>query len=304
MADRLLRLSLKTSLRLLFKVPTQLPLPADWLRRGVDSLSSLTPQVPDHEITHVRLEGVASERHGRSRACAVLYFHGGVFFAGSPRTHRGLARAMAGKLAASVYVPAYRLAPENPYPAAAEDARSAWQGLRDLGYRADQIILAGDSSGASLALGLALDLRNREQDLPVCLLLNSPFTDLTLASDAVRSMAARDPLLTPQLLARASDWYRYDLAADDPRVSPLYADLSGLPPMLIQVGSEEILLDDALGLEERARLAGVCIECQIWPGLWHGFQLFQGVLPEAELALDAMARYVDAVFAGESPYLR
>lgn len=304
MRDRLLRFSLKTSLRLLFKTPGQLPLPAPWLRSGMASLSGLAGQVPDREVTHVTLQGIASERHGSSRACGVLYLHGGAFFAGSPRTHRGLARALARELGASLFVSDYRLAPEHPYPAALDDALAAWQGLIALGYRPDQLILAGDSAGGGLALSLALALRDLGQPLPVALLLISPFTDLTLGSDAMRSLSGRDPVLSRQVLRRAADWYRQDIAHDDPRVSPRFADLRGLPPLLIQVGSEEILLDDALNLERQARQAGVSVECQIWPGLWHDFQVFQGVIPEAALALEAMSRFIDAVFAGEDPCLR
>lgn len=304
MRDRLLRFSLKAGLRLLFKTPGQLPLSAQSLRSGATLLSGLGAQVSDHEVTRLQLQGVSCERHGSSRACAVLYLHGGAFFAGSPRTHRSLARAIARSLGASVFVCDYRLAPEHPYPAGLDDALVAWQGLLALGYRSDQLILAGDSAGAGLALSLALALRDRDQALPVALLLISPFTDLTLASDAMHSLTRRDPMLSRQLLRRAADWYRQDIAADDPRVSPRYADLQGLPPLLIQVGSEEILLDDALNLERQARDAGVRVECQIWPGLWHDFQLFQGVLPEAELAMEAMSRFIDAVFAGEDPCLR
>lgn len=304
MRDRLLRTSLKASLRLLFKTPARLPLPAPWLRNGMAGLSALAGQVPDREITLATPGGVSCERHGSSRACAVLYLHGGAFFAGSPRTHRLLARALSRELGASVFVCDYRLAPEHPYPAALEDVLASWQGLLELGYRPDQLIVAGDSAGAGLALSLALALRDSDQPLPVALLLISPFTDLSLGSDAMHSLATRDPVLSRQILARAADWYRQALPADDPRISPRYAELNGLPPMLVQVGSEEILLDDALALERQARAAGVCIECQIWPGLWHDFQLFQGTVPEAALALEAMSRFIDAVFAGEDPCLR
>jgi len=302
--ERLLRGTLKTGLRLLFKTPGRLPLPAPWLRGGMAALSGLTRQLPDTPPATLTLGGVACERHGSSRACAVLYLHGGAFFAGSPRTHRVLGDALARALGASVFLCDYRLAPEHPYPAALEDALAVWQGLLDLGYRPDQLIIAGDSAGGGLALAQALALKAQGRPLPLALLLISPFTDLSLDSDAMRSMAARDPMLSRTLLARGADWYRRDIAADDPRVSPRYADLTGLPPLLVQVGSEEILLDDALALERQAREAGVCVECQIWPGLWHDFQLLQGLLPEAGLALDAMARFVDAVFANEDPCLR
>ncbi len=304
MSGHLLRLGLKTGLRLLFKAPAMLPLPAPWLRTGQAGLSRLAAQVPEHETSNVHLGGVACERHGNSRACAVLYLHGGSFIAGSPRTHRGLAHALSRELGASVFAVDYRLAPEHPYPAATEDALAAWRGLRAMGYRHDQLLVAGDSAGGSLALTLTLALRDKGEALPVALLLMSPLLDLSLGSNAMRSLSGRDPMLSRNMLARAVDWYRKDLATDDPRISPLHADLRGLPPMLVQVGSEEILLDDALALEQQARLAGVSIECQIWPGLWHDFQLFQGLLPEAALALEAMSRFVDAVFAGEDPCLR
>ncbi|MEL0029121.1 MAG: alpha/beta hydrolase, partial [Perlucidibaca sp.] len=272
MPDRVLRGSLKAGLRLFFKAPTRLPLPHTWLRRGMAALSNLGEQVSDREVQALSLEGVPCERHGSSRASAVLYLHGGAFFAGSPRTHRVIGRALARALGASVFLCDYRLAPEHPHPAALEDALAAWQGLLAMGYRPDQLIIAGDSAGGGLALSLTLALRDQDQPLPLALLLVSPLVDLSLGSDAMRSMAARDPMLSQALLARAVDWYRSDLPADDPQLSPIQADLTSLPPMLIQVGSEEVLLDDALALERQARAAGVCVECQIWPGLWHDFQ--------------------------------
>lgn len=301
MHDRLRRIALKTGMRLLFKTPGLMPLPADWLRRGMAGLAGLAGRIPDSAVRQIMLGGIACEQHGPAAERAVLYLHGGAFFAGSPRTHRQLAQDLVRQLHAVVHVIDYRLAPEHPYPAALEDALAAWHGLRAMGFAPRQIIVAGDSAGGGLALSLSMALRDLDSELPRALLLISPFTDLTLSSDAMHSLARRDPLLSRHVLRRAGDWYRYNLDLDDPRISPLHADCSRLPPTLVQVGSEEILLDDALGLEVRVRAAGGCIECQIWPGMWHDFPLFHGRIPEAGLALAAMARFIDAVFADQDP---
>lgn len=305
MPGRLRRHALKAGLRLLVKTPARLPLPAHWLRAGMAQFGRLLePAGSDAEVRWQTLAGVPCEVHGQGSQQAVLYLHGGAFFAGSPRTHRRLAAQLAQTLQADVFVPDYRLAPEHPWPAAHQDALAVWQALLAQGYDPAHLMIAGDSAGGGLALGLAIAARDLGQPPPLALLLISPFIDLTLSSDAMHSLAGRDPVLSAALLRRAVGWYRYDLGNDDPRLSPLHADLAGLPPILVQVGSEEILLDDALTLETRVRAAGGCIECQVWPGLWHDFHLLGDELPETALALDAMVRFISAVRAGENPCQR
>lgn len=294
MGDSLTHGLIRQALRLGFKLPARGPLPVKAIRRGMETLSGLLLKSPDDDIHAVNLAGIPAERHGASEATAVLYLHGGIFIAGSPRTHRRLGRALARELGSSVYVIDYRLAPEHPYPAAVADAEAAWDCLRALGYAAEQVVIAGDSAGGGLALALAQRLRDRDQpEQAAALVLISPYLDLTTQSDSMHSLAGRDPMLSAKVLRRGGDLYRGPLAADDPRVSPLFGDLHHLPPVLVQVGSEEVLLDDALRLEGRLRAAAGDIECQVWPGLWHDFQLFQGLIPEAAQAVAEIRRFLD-----------
>lgn len=294
MSDSLTHDLIRQALRLGFKLPARGPLPVKAIRRGMETLSGLLLRADTRDIHAINLAGVPTERHGAAEATAILYLHGGIFIAGSPRTHRRLGRALAQELGSSVYVIDYRLAPEHPYPAALDDAETAWDCLRGLGYDAEQIVIAGDSAGGGLALALAQRLRDREQsEHAAALILISPYADLTTQSDSMHSLAGRDPMLSAKVLRRGGDYYRGPLAADDPRVSPLFGDMHHLPPILIQVGSEEVLLDDALRLEGRVRAAGGDIECQVWPGLWHDFQLFQGLIPEAGQAVAEIRRYLD-----------
>jgi len=222
----------------------------------------------------------------------VLHFHGGAFFAGSAATHRAMASELSARSGASVYVLDYRLAPEHPYPAALEDGLAAYQALLALGYLPENIILGGDSGGCAHILNLAIRLRDKGIALPAGLFMISPFVDLTLSAPSVSKYKHRDPMVTAYALRRGADGFRGKITADDALVSPLFADLTGLPKMLVQVGGEEILLDDALRLTERAKVAGVAIDCQVYGGMWHNFQMFNQLLNTSAQALDGIADFI------------
>jgi acetyl esterase/lipase len=290
---------IKGSLRLTFKLPSRLPLPVTAMRSGMDKSSGILPVRKDVQVKRVDLGGVPAERispaasAGHKTDSIILHLHGGAFMAGSVETHRALAGELAVRSGAAVYVPSYRLAPEHPWPAAPDDALTAWHALIKLGYAPENIVVGGDSAGATLAISLAIRLRDVEQPLPAALYLLSPYVDSSLSGASIRTCKHRDPMLTVSMLKRGSDGYRGDLPADDPRISPLFADLHGLPPVLIQVGTEEILLDDALRLEDRFRAAGVAVDCQTYPGMWHDFQLFSRFIEEADVALDRLVRFLE-----------
>jgi len=189
----------------------------------------------------------------------------------------------------------YRRAPESIYPAALDDAVAGYQALLAQGYAADRIILGGDSCGGAHVLALALELRDQGIAMPAAQILMSPFLDMTLTSNSIRAKRHVDPMLTQLMLRRGADAYRGSLAADDRRVSPVFADLTGLPQTLIQVGSEEILLDDARALRDRGHAAGMLIEYQEFAGMWHDFQLFSAVLKTADGAVDDMVNFIQRV---------
>lgn len=288
------RLAIRAALRLGFKAPSLLPLPTSWLRRGMEASSALFPVSPQVRIVSGALGGVPVDTHEPPGSRGVqlvhiVHLHGGAFFTGSRRTHRALAAGLAMRSSATVHLPDYRLAPEHPWPAAPHDVHTVWNTLRQRGVPAERIVLSGDSAGCALALGLAQALRERGEPGPAALLLISPYLNLSLQAPSVRTLKRRDPMVTAHALRRGGDAYRGPLAADDPRVSPFFGALHGLPPTLVQVGSDEILLDDARRFARLAALAGSTVALQEWPGAWHDFQLFSAWLPSASRALDALA---------------
>lgn len=224
---------------------------------------------------------------------ALLYLHGGAYVIGGPGSHGKLASHIGHAARATTWLVDYRLAPEHPFPAALDDALEAYQALlRD--HAPSQVSLAGDSAGAGLALALAMTLRDRKLPAPSQLLLISPFADLTLSGASHRDKANVDPMLSRGWLAACASMYAGGRPLTDPLLSPLFGDLSRLPPMLIQVGSEEILLSDAEALAQRAAAAGTEVTLQRFEGLWHDFHMHAGSLADADLALARIGAFAGA----------
>jgi acetyl esterase/lipase len=223
-------------------------------------------------------------------APVLLYLHGGGYFACSPRTHRPITGAFA-KAGLRVFVPDYRLAPEHPYPAAVEDARAAWHGLRAGGHDAGEITVAGDSAGGGLALALMLALRDGGHALPAAAALFSPWTDLAGTGESITTNRQREAMFWAPGLADGAGFYLGGADARTPGISPLYADLRGLPPLLIHAGDREILRDDSTRLAEKAREAGVAVEARIWPVVPHVWQL-AAFVPEARESLRRAAEFL------------
>jgi acetyl esterase/lipase len=228
--------------------------------------------------------GVTGER-------VVLFFHGGAYHLGSPARLRGLLALLSAAAQARVLSASYRLAPEHPFPAAVEDALTAYRWLIAGGTHARQVVISGDSSGGGLALAALVALRDAGDPLPGAAVVISPWTDLDLGGESLRSRAAVDVMLTPDGAREAADWYLAGQDARHPYASPLYADLHGLPPLLAQVGEDELLLDDACRLVERARAAGVNATLEVWPGMWHIFAL-QGMYPESRQAMQRLGAFL------------
>lgn len=292
LSQRLLGGALYGLVRLAVKPLFHPRVPVGLLRPGLWLATRLTLRARGSRIERCNLHGVPAERvrAGASGEGAVLYLHGGAYRAGTPRTHRSITSHLARATASTVYALDYRLAPEHAFPAALEDALSGYRWLLEQGHDPARVAVAGDSAGGGLSLALALRLRAEGLPLPAALVLFSPWVDLTLAAEQ-RPAVAGEAMLSPAGLAAAGRSYAGSQVGD-PLVSPLYGDLAGLPPMLIQAGTREILLSDAQRLAERARAAGVATDLSVYADMWHVFQAHAGVLTMADAAIAEVACFL------------
>lgn len=225
----------------------------------------------------------------------LLYLHGGGYVIGSALAYREFATQLARTAGSALFAPDYRLAPENPYPAALDDALAAYRALLDQGHAAENIVVAGDSAGGGLSLALLVAIRDAGLAQPGRAVLFAPWLDLSMSGASLKSKAEADPSLTVEGLTVAAERYLAGKPGDTPGASPLFADLSGLPKLLIETGEAEILLSDSTRLVERAAEAGVDVTLHVWPGLPHVWGLFAAVLSEGR---DVIAE-AGAFIAGE-----
>jgi acetyl esterase/lipase len=267
------------------------------LRAAFSELMAQVPVPSDIQQNPVEIGGVAGLEvtiEGIESKNVILYFHGGVFVIGSAASTVPLVGDLVRRTGTKAITLDYRLAPEHPYPAAVEDARAAYHGLLARGIGPTQIALTGESAGGGLAVAMLLSLREAGVPLPSCGYLMSPYVDLTLSGDTLAERRDVDPHLTPDgLRARVPD-YVGGADASDPLISPIFGDLRQLPPLLIQVGSHEILLSDALRLAERAATSDVPVMLDVTPGVPHVFQAYAGILDEAGAALDRASAFLKA----------
>jgi len=224
----------------------------------------------------------------------LLYFHGGGYVMGSLNTHAELMGRLSETCRARVLGVDYRLAPESPYPAAVEDAVASYCWLLDNGIAADKIVIGGDSAGGGLALACLVALKEQGKPQPAGAVLLSPWTDLTGSGDSMTTRAELDPMVSADMVGPMAELYSADTDPADPCISPLFADLSGLAPMLIQVGDHEILLDDSTRLAERAKAQDARVELEIYDGAFHVFQTVPN-LPESADALASISKFFDQV---------
>jgi acetyl esterase/lipase len=262
-------------------------------RQAMESMQAALPVPEDVTIEDLRIDGRPARwvaAPGARPECAVLYLHGGGYVLGSLDTHREMMARVSGATQARVLGIDYRLAPEHPYPAALDDAVAGYRWLLERGLEPTRLLIAGDSAGGGLTVATLVKLRELGVPRPAAGVLFSPWTDLTGSGDSVRTRAAADPMIRPEMLATLAAHYHAATPASHPLVSPLFADLGGLPPLLVQVGEDEILLDDATRLAARAQAAGVTVELTVWSGAFHVFQMFPQ-LPEAAEALAQVARF-------------
>ena len=230
---------------------------------------------------------------GQAADGVMLYLHGGAYALGSVNAHREFLARLTTAIGKRILAIDYRLAPEHPYPAALEDAVTAYRWLLGQGIAARQIVIAGDSAGGGLTLAALLAVRDEGQPLPAGAVCISPWVDLALAGDSMQEKADVELVLDRDSLAMFAALYAGDEPLTDPLISPLYADLTGLPPLLIQVGTDEILLDDAARFAHKAQAAGVDVTLEVWQGMFHVFHIFPFFAETAE-AVAQIAEFVQA----------
>ncbi len=269
------------------------------MRQSMADGAALAEIPDDVSRTDFDVDGVPAchiETPGARQDRGILYFHGGGYVMGSLDTHHELMGRLSRACRAPVFGIDYRLAPEHPYPAAVDDAVASYERMIVQGIEPANIVIAGDSAGGGLTLACMLALKAAGKPQPAGAVLISPWTDLSGSGASVQSRADVDPMVSPSLLEPMAALYRGDTAADDAGVSPLFADLTGLAPLFVQVGDHEILLDDSTRLVERAESVGVRAELQIFDEGYHVFQNNPG-LPESAEALTSIAQFFDEVTA-------
>ena len=269
-------------------------------RRLLRELLSAQPLPDDVTVTAGALGGVPTAEitvAGIEPRHVVLYFHGGVYVMGDASLAADLASQVGRRTDAKVISVDYRLAPEHPYPAAVDDALAAYEALLQTGIAASEVAFAGESAGGGLAIATLVNARDHGLPLPAAAFVMSPYADLTLAGTTIETKRDLDPLLSREALqARVTDYTSGQDAAVG-LISPIFADLSGLPPLIVQAGSHEVLLDDAVRLTQQAATADVEVTLDITPGVPHVFQAYYPILDEAAAALDRAGQLLSAHLA-------
>ena len=249
-------------------------------------------------ISEAQIGGVSGEwlEASENPSGTLLYLHGGGYFGCSAKTHRAITVSFA-RQGFRVYAPNYRLAPENQFPAAVDDAVAVYRELLDAGNASQQIVVSGESAGGGLALSLLLTLRAKGIPLPAAAALFSPLTDLAATGESIVKNSDRCAMFDGAMIVPTGKLYLGNTDPRDPIASPLYAELRGLPPLLIHVGADEVLLDDSTRLAERAKAAGVPVELKIWPVVPHAWQLAPEKIPEGRESLLQSAEFLSRAVA-------
>lgn len=264
------------------------------VRKQIGKLNRSVPvQIPGTErlpgdCKAVAGEWLVPESHNKNRV--LLYIHGGAFIASSPDLYANMVAPWCKALGARALMVDYRLAPEHPYPAASDDCLSAYRWLLEQGFKPKDIVIAGDSAGGNLTMSTLLRLKNESMPMPSCAVLLSPFLDFTLSGRSALVNARRDPFFTPNFAMGIRTHYAPPELYSDPLVSPLLGDFTGLPPMLFQVGSTEMIRDDSVRAAAKANESGIPVQLEVWQSMPHVFQTI-GALPQAEVAADRIVAF-------------
>ncbi len=268
-------------------------------RMALEALAALSPMPAGVHAEMVTIGGMRAEliRAEAPRSeLTLLYLHGGAYSAGSINTHRSLVGRISLAAGIQAYLPEYRLAPEHPFPAAIDDAVAAYRGLLARGVDPASLVVGGDSAGGGLTLALMLRLKELDLPLPLRIVLLSPWTDLTGSGGSVVDRAEADPWLDAESLRPAALVYLGEADPTNPLASPLFGDLVSVPPSLIVVGGDEILLDDSVRLNSALTEVGSPSRLLIAEGMWHVYPAFPG-MPEAERAIEEIARFLEEASA-------
>ncbi|MDG2495507.1 MAG: alpha/beta hydrolase [Alphaproteobacteria bacterium] len=270
-------------------------------RAGFDAAADMMPLPEEpHNIGETSLGGVLVRKFTPENAPAgkaVLYFHGGGYVFGSSLSHRHLIARLAVDSEVTHWGVDYRLAPENPFPAALEDTHAAYMALLESGLSGSDIVLGGDSAGGGLALALMLKLRDEGTPLPAGAIMMSPWVDMSVSSESYQTRKDLDPMVTFEQLAGLASLYSRPEESKKAPVSPLFGDMTDLPPLYIQVGDNELLLDDSRNLQAKAKAAGVTAELEIYPDLFHVFQYYWPMLKQGREALTEVAQKINSMLA-------
>jgi epsilon-lactone hydrolase len=288
----------RETLAALFRAQSLAPPSQSWeeQRAGIEAMGAMLPPVEGFEAVSAAVGGIKGEwvrgKHVRRNDAAVLYLHGGGYAIGSPKSHRHLVGQLSIDSGLPVFSADYRLAPEHPFPAAVEDGVAAYKGLLDSGIAPGNLAIAGDSAGGGLTVATLLMARDKGLPMPACAVPISPWVDLSQGGESFRARAARDPIVTRDGIDVMAAAYLNGTDPKSPLASPVFADLKGLPPLLIQVGSEEALHSDAVTLAGRAEEAGVEVSFESWGGMIHVWHAFHPILSEGRDAIARIGAYL------------
>ena len=276
------------------------PAPMDEQRKNLDTLNERLVGHPvdlpaGTQVEKVVAGGIPSEWiyfSDSDQQRTLLYLHGGAYLLGSADSHRELVARLSAASGMCALLPEYRLAPEHLFPAAVEDAHTAYRWLLSQGIQPEHIIVAGDSAGGGLTLALLLSIRNASDPMPAGAVLLSPWTDLTGSGESMKTRMEADPWLDAASIPMMGQFYAGQEDARNPLISPVFADLHGLPPLFIEVGNDEVLLDDTTRIVEHAQSAGVQVQWHAWEGMWHVFPAFAFIIDEGKQAIEEIGTFM------------